>query len=48
VQCLACINRCPVKAIQYGSSTRRRTRYENPVLKMMMDLSNDDPGSEAK
>ncbi|WP_028829069.1 EFR1 family ferrodoxin [Proteocatella sphenisci] len=27
VMCLACINRCPQKAIQYGSSTRNRGRY---------------------
>lgn len=41
VQCLACINRCPVQAIQYGNATRRRTRYENPVLKMMANMSTD-------
>ena len=41
VQCLACINRCPVQAIQYGNATRRRTRYENPVLKMMVNFSDE-------
>ena len=29
-QCLACINWCPVKAIQYGSGTSSRGRYTNP------------------
>lgn len=32
-QCLACINRCPVKAIQYGKSTLKRGRYVNPKVK---------------
>ena len=31
--CLACINRCPVEAIQYGKSTQGRGRYVNPILK---------------
>ena len=30
--CLGCINRCPVKAIQYGKVTEKRRRYVNPVL----------------
>ncbi len=29
-QCLACINWCPVRAIQYGSGTSVRGRYTNP------------------
>jgi NAD-dependent dihydropyrimidine dehydrogenase PreA subunit/flavodoxin len=33
VQCLGCINRCPVAAIQYGSATKNRRRYVNPILK---------------
>lgn len=32
-QCLACINRCPKQAIQYGSRTKKRRRFENPILK---------------
>ncbi|GFZ31032.1 4Fe-4S ferredoxin [Clostridium zeae] len=28
-QCLACINWCPVKAIQYGKGTEKRKRYNN-------------------
>lgn len=32
-QCLACIHRCPVSAIQYGKSTIRKGRYVNPILK---------------
>lgn len=31
--CLGCINRCPVKAIQYGEKTKNRGRYINPVFK---------------
>ncbi|MEF9842080.1 MAG: EFR1 family ferrodoxin, partial [Raoultibacter sp.] len=31
-QCLACLNRCPAHAIQYGKKTEARTRYVNPVL----------------
>ncbi|MGB5823803.1 MAG: EFR1 family ferrodoxin [Proteocatella sp.] len=27
LMCLACINRCPVKAIQYGKSTQEKGRY---------------------
>lgn len=30
VQCLACLNRCPVEAINYGSKTIDRERYVNP------------------
>ncbi len=29
-KCSACINRCPVKAIQYGKATKKRNRYVNP------------------
>ena len=32
-QCLACINRCPQKAIQYGKITQNRGRYVHPSLK---------------
>lgn len=31
-QCLACINRCPVHAIQYGKSTAHRGRYHHPDI----------------
>lgn len=31
-QCLACLHRCPVNAIQYGNKTETRGRYVNPVL----------------
>ena len=30
--CLACINLCPVSAIQYGKSTEKRRRYKNPNI----------------
>lgn len=29
--CCACINRCPVRAIQYGKATQNRGRYCHPV-----------------
>ncbi len=32
VQCLACINRCPAAAIQYGKATEKRGRYVHPDL----------------
>lgn len=30
-KCMACINRCPTAAIQYGKSTRGRARYTHPI-----------------
>lgn len=30
-KCMACINRCPVQAIEYGSSTKNRQRYVHPI-----------------
>lgn len=33
VHCLACINACPVEAIQYGKRTKKRRRYLNPIMK---------------
>lgn len=30
--CLACLQRCPRKCIQYGGSTAHRARYVNPIL----------------
>lgn len=31
-QCLACINLCPVRAIEYGKGTEKRGRYKNPNI----------------
>ena len=31
-QCLACINRCPAQAIQYGKGTASKGRYHHPSL----------------
>ncbi len=31
-QCLGCIHRCPVHAIQYGRKTKKRRRYVHPDL----------------
>ena len=30
VQCLACIHRCPRRAIEYGTITVKKGRYRNP------------------
>jgi ferredoxin len=35
VQCLACINYCPVQAIDYGRGTRNKGRYKNPRISPM-------------
>ena len=29
--CVACLNRCPAKAIQYGKKTAKRGRYVHPI-----------------
>lgn len=31
-QCLACVNRCPVRALQYGKGTVKKGRYYHPIL----------------
>ncbi|MGI5933052.1 MAG: 4Fe-4S dicluster domain-containing protein, partial [Eubacterium sp.] len=31
-KCSACINRCPVQAIQYGKRTKKRPRYVHPDM----------------
>lgn len=33
-QCLACLNYCPVKAINYGDKTKNKGRYTNPNIKL--------------
>lgn len=33
VQCVACIHRCPVRAIEYGKGTLKKGRYHHPVIK---------------
>lgn len=33
-QCLACIHYCPSKAIQYGKSTEKKGRYNNPKVSL--------------
>ena len=32
VQCVACIHRCPVKAIEYGRETKKKGRYRHPDI----------------
>ena len=31
-RCVACISGCPARAIQYGSRTKKRRRYQNPRI----------------
>ncbi|MDH6356453.1 EFR1 family ferrodoxin [Parabacteroides sp. PF5-9] len=33
VQCVACIHRCPVRAIEYGKGTIKKGRYHHPIFK---------------
>ena len=33
-QCLACVNLCPTKAIQYGKGTEKKGRYRNPNINL--------------
>ncbi|MDO4755573.1 MAG: EFR1 family ferrodoxin [Parabacteroides sp.] len=33
VQCVACIHRCPVRAIEYGKETIKKGRYHHPEIK---------------
>jgi ferredoxin len=32
-QCMACLQWCPVEAIQFGRATQNRTRYHHPAIK---------------
>ena len=32
VQCVACIHRCPVRAIEYGKGTLKKGRYHHPEI----------------
>lgn len=32
VQCVACIHRCPVRAIEYGKQTQKKGRYYHPEI----------------
>ncbi len=34
VHCLACLHRCPAKAVQYGKGTLKRGRYVHPKVKL--------------
>ena len=38
-QCLACINFCPEKAIQYGNQTQKTQRYHHPEISIT-DIAN--------
>lgn len=38
-QCLGCINRCPVKAIQLGKGTEKKGRYVHPDLQRLENRS---------
>jgi len=43
-QCLACINRCPRHAIEYGKATAKRGRYVHPCLKKNGQPQQPDSG----
>ena len=45
-QCMACIQFCPEKAIQYGSKTTKRKRYHHPDIKVK-DMTKQAAGQEA-
>jgi ferredoxin/flavodoxin len=32
-KCMACLHRCPKRAVQYGRSTRKRRRYVHPIYR---------------
>lgn len=32
-KCMGCINRCPVRAIEYGRATKKRSRYVHPTYR---------------
>ncbi len=33
-KCLACLHLCPQKALQYGKTTMKRSRYKNPYISL--------------
>jgi Fe-S-cluster-containing hydrogenase component 2 len=33
-QCMACLQWCPVEAVQYGEATAKRKRYRHPDVKL--------------
>lgn len=42
-QCMACINYCPTKAIQYGKGTEKKGRYTNPNIRLSEVLKKELP-----
>ena len=40
-QCLACLHYCPVQAVQYGNSTKKKGRYTNPNVRVTDMLLKD-------
>ena len=36
-QCLACINYCPKQAVEYGTATKHKRRYKNPMVSIKQD-----------
>jgi ferredoxin len=46
-QCLACIHRCPERAIQFGKGTVKRGRYHHPEIDKLEKLvQHSEPMSE--
>ncbi|WP_226377679.1 hypothetical protein [Citrifermentans bremense] len=44
-QCLACIQWCPAKCIQYGGKTKEYERYHHPEV-MMRDVMREHVGTD--
>ncbi len=44
--CLACIQNCPIEAIQWGKRTKKRIRYRNPYVSIR-ELKNQKENMEA-
>jgi ferredoxin/flavodoxin len=41
-QCVACIQWCPARAIEYGDKTAKRTRYQNPEITLSDMIFNSE------
>ncbi|MCD7931236.1 MAG: EFR1 family ferrodoxin [Tannerellaceae bacterium] len=45
IQCLACIHRCPQRAIEYGKRTLRKGRYQHPDNKRILNITTKEYNS---
>lgn len=46
-QCMACIQWCPLQAIEYADKTAKRRRYQHPEIKIL-DLISNSTGNSTK